>query len=110
MARINARRRGSEFKAPQRNFISLAFGMSIFQQRVLEEGRTHKMYKTKIFGYEGTAIALGKYSNNSGLLCRKITTDNQQWGMPEKRTMNSFICCRYKGKWVEVEHIDRRDY
>jgi hypothetical protein len=79
-------------------------GVGIFIQKVLEEGQSYKMYHTKIIGSQYFARPYNKYTNSSGVTCRKYSfisrfRDVDGTVYPEKNFSNAL--CRVEGFWKE---------
>ena len=110
IARIRARRRGEELNMPVVGLVFRALGIGMFMQRVLEEGRSHKLYKSNILDAVITMRVTGKYTNDVGNLCRKITVDIPEWGKPEHHIVSYSIFCRHEGTWKDVKTLEQTEY
>lgn len=110
IARTQARRRGEELHMPVVGFVFYTMGIEMFRRRVLEDGIANKLYKSKIMGAIITSRVSGTYTNDQGMLHRKITTDVPQWGLSEKHTVTYSIYRRKEGAWEPVKTLEQNEY
>lgn len=110
IARVQARRHGEELDMSVVSVVFWVLGVEMFVQRVLEEGRPHKLYKSKIMGAVVTTRVTGKYTDDQGRLCRKVTSHGPLLGQPERHRAGSSIYCRQEGTWKLVKNLESRDY
>lgn len=110
VVRMQYRRRGEELNQTLNNLVYYSLAIGIFMVKVLEEGTPLKLYKSDIGGIIVSANTYGKYKDNNGRVCRKITTDVPQFGNFEVHNVTTTRFYRQDGSWKEDKKLDTRQY
>lgn len=108
--RTRARRQGEQLNIPFVTTVLIGLGIGTFMERVLEEGRSLKLYKSKIGGEIVTIRASGKYRDEKQRICRKFTIDVPVLGEPQRHFVTHEIACRIEGSWKTTEVLERSEY
>ena len=106
--RVRARELQEELNMDVVRLILRGIGTAVFMLRVLEEGRSLKVYKSKIGGGIFTIHPSGKYLDESQRLCRKFTMRVPVINEPQRHVVTHQIFCRIEGGWKRREILETK--
>jgi len=110
LSKVRARRDGRDFDQNISGLVAVSVGAGVLTLRVLEEGSPFVRYESTIGNAKWFATPSGRFHNEEGLFCRKLTTDSPVWGEPGKRISVYSKHCQIEGGWKQVEQLDKSEY